>query len=877
MGPDAGKARGQSCPHFVLQQFIGLGLFVITTLLPLIATAQFTGGPPVINSQPKSQLVAAGTDVTFSVGTAPSFTPVRYQWRKAGADLAGATNSTLVISNAALGAAGNYNVVVANAAGAIPSDTATLTVAQASATPPSVSLGASVRLGVNTFSPTLGGYQWGFDGVIIPGATNRTLVLTNVQLANAGTYTVSVTNEVGSVTLSTTLSVDLTFTKIIGVDPVKPVEGNQPFVPHGCAWIDYNDDGYLDLLAWNIGNEVVHVRLFRNNRNGTFAPVPAPALINSFDGHSVATPADFDNDGYVDLLVSPLSPAKLFRNNHDGTFISVGAGQLTSQNQIRPPPNEAEEVGLGGAPVLSAWADYDNDGRVDVLLNTSLYKNNGDGTFTNTTAATFGPTRGTDKAFAARSWGDYDNDGYLDLFVFNWAGNNVNLLYHNNGDGTFKETASVASVNEGAAYSWTCGWGDYDNDGFLDLFVANNDPVRRNFLYHNNQNGTFSRSEAFDAVSPTNQWTYGCAWGDYDNDGFLDLYLSNGNAANNQNLLYHNNGDGTFTGILTGSPVNDADSFGACSWADYNNDGFLDLYVASATGNNRLYRNNTNNNSWVKVKCAGTVSNRAAIGSKVRVNAFYQGASRWQLREITGGDGDGNSQPLLAHFGLGDATNIDTVRIEWPSGIVQEMQNVAVKQRLEVTEPVLAIEPKAQDFVGGADFTFSVATNLTSSTNYQWRFTGTELAGETNAVLIVRSVGASSVGKYTVVVMFPNGDTVESGPAILKPPVAPNITAQPQSQTVAPGGTATFQVIATGSPPLLYQWHLNEAPIDGATNDTLTVTNALFVNAGDYTVEVRNLAGAVTSTNASLSLVGAAKVVVHPKDQIGSSQSQTSR
>src|SRR5207253_8538056 len=104
------------------------------------------------------------------------------------------------------------------------------------------------------------------------------------------------------------------------------------------------------------------------------------------------------NDGYVDLLVSPQSTAKLFKNNHDGTFTPVGAGQLTSQSQILPPPNEAS--------VLSAWADYDNDGWVDVLLNTSLYKNNGDGTFTNTTAATLGPTLGPNKAFADRSWGD---------------------------------------------------------------------------------------------------------------------------------------------------------------------------------------------------------------------------------------------------------------------------------------------------------------------------------------------------------------------------------------------------------------------------------------------------------------------------------------
>src|SRR2546425_35630 len=160
-----------------------------------------------------------------------------------------------------------------------------------------------------------------------------------------------------------------------------------------------------------------------------------------------------------------------------------------------------------------------------------------------------------------------------------------------------------------------------------------------------------------------------------------------------------------------------------------------------------------------------------------------------------------------------------------------------------------SVYPKGRGVLGGVDFTFNVATNSTSSTNYQWRFNGRDLAGETNAVLNVRSVGASSAGKYTVVVTLPNGDTVESTTAILKPAVPPAITAQPQSQTVDPGATATFQVTATGSPPLLYQWRLNDAPLDGATNDTLTVTNVQLLNAGDYTVEVRNLAGSVTSAN----------------------------
>jgi hypothetical protein len=153
------------------------------------------------------------------------------------------------------------------------------------------------------------------------------------------------------------------------------------------------------------------------------------------------------------------------------------------------------------------------------------------------------------------------------------------------------------------------------------------------------------------------------------------------------NLLYHNNGDGTFSKVATGSLVNEySDSFG-CSWADYDNDGFLDLFVAR--GDNRgnfLYHNNGNSNNWITVKPVGTVSNRSAIGAKVKVEALIWGVRQHQLREISGGNGCNGQSALWANFGLGNATNIDLLRIEWPSGIVQTLTNVAPKQILTVVE-----------------------------------------------------------------------------------------------------------------------------------------------------------------------------------------------
>jgi hypothetical protein len=153
------------------------------------------------------------------------------------------------------------------------------------------------------------------------------------------------------------------------------------------------------------------------------------------------------------------------------------------------------------------------------------------------------------------------------------------------------------------------------------------------------------------------------------------------------NFLYHNNGDGTFTKITTGSPANESGHSWGCAWADYDNDGFLDLFAAqNDRRGNYLYRNNGNSNRWLTVKLIGTVSNRAAIGAKVRVKATIGGVSRWQLRQITGGSGWVGYNELRANFGLGDATNIDLVRIEWPSGVVQTITNLSTKQFLTVVE-----------------------------------------------------------------------------------------------------------------------------------------------------------------------------------------------
>jgi enediyne biosynthesis protein E4 len=410
------------------------------------------------------------------------------------------------------------------------------------------------------------------------------------------------------------------------------------------------------------------------------------------------------------------------------------------------------------------WADFDNDGLIDLfVVNFTIlgsgvaagdnyqYHNAGDGTLDRISFGTKSLTNGDSWNVAAA---DFNNDGWIDLFVPQ-GGTQIsqnNLLYANNGGAFTLLTNSTVLTNK--ANGVACAWGDYDNDGFLDLFVSNF-YEQNNFLYHNNGDGTFT-SITNSPATLDGGTSVGCAWGDYDNDGWLDLFVANLGPVNSNtvtsiapenNFLYHNNGDGTFTKITTGSLVNDLGHSTGCAWADYDNDGFLDLFVSNGwtdfSENNFLYRNNGNANNWITFKLVGTLSNRAAIGAKVRVKATIGGNPVWQMREISGGSNYGSQNDMRPSFGLGDATNIDLVQIEWPSGIVQTMTNVAAKQFLRVEEHQVlggVIAPGSTSVLRsvkgvvdlsvtgdtGLRYLFEASTNLV---NWSWLGVRTNLTG----------------------------------------------------------------------------------------------------------------------------------------------------
>src|SRR5439155_8378191 len=207
-------------------------------------------------------------------------------------------------------------------------------------------------------------------------------------------------------------------------------------------------------------------------------------------------------------------------------------------------------------------------------------------------------------------------------------------------------------------------------------------------------------------------------------------------------------------------------------WGDYDNDGFVDLFVSNLNDqNNLLYRNDGNGNNWLTVRCIGQLSNRSAIGTKVRINTIVNGQSQWKMREISGGSGYGSQNAPYAYFGLGSATNVETVRVEWPSGIVQELHGLPVKQFLTLTESDLSVTPASITLNAGETALLSANTTL-SPASVQWLHNGIPLPGATAPSLAITDVHASDAGNYSVRVEYGNPPiTAFAKPASLIGPV----------------------------------------------------------------------------------------------------------
>jgi hypothetical protein len=479
----------------------------------------------------------------------------------------------------------------------------------------------------------------------------------------------------------------------------------------GVAVFDYNNDGLLDIFFTN-GAEIpsleksapeFHNRLFRNNGDGTFTDVTETAGLAGA-GYSMGVAAgDYDNDGFVDLYVAGFNRNQLFHNNGDGTFTDV-TQKAGASGMIR-----------GSKPwsVAAGWIDYNNDGKLDLVvvnyldysLSTAhscrtgdivdycspneyrgtpniLYRNNGDGTFTDVSEQSHLSkyiSKGMGLAFA-----DYDGDGLTDIFISNDS--SPNFLLHNNGDGTFTDVALQAGVAYNENGRTVAGMGvdfrDIDNDGRPDIFhtamYGDSFP-----LYHNLGNGQFE--DVTEMTGMTAMTTRFTAWAagifDFDNDGNKDIFaagsaiLDNSMEVNHKpyplpNWIYRNLGNMRFEDASAQA----GDSFSApaahrgAAFGDLNNDGRVDIVVTVLNGCPQLLMNrSTSHHHWIILKLVGVIDNRDGLGTKVKITT----ANGVQYNEATTAVGYNSSSDKRVYFGLGSATVVDRIDLAWPTGVKQ--------------------------------------------------------------------------------------------------------------------------------------------------------------------------------------------------------------
>ncbi|HUA16839.1 MAG TPA: CRTAC1 family protein [Verrucomicrobiae bacterium] len=493
----------------------------------------------------------------------------------------------------------------------------------------------------------------------------------------------------------------------------------------GCGWIDYDQNGLLDLYLVNgaatrvyTPHQPLRSALYRNNGDGTFTDVTTKAGVGAegLFGMGVAV-GDYDNDGSPDLLVLGYGRCILYHNNGDGTFTDVTA--------------RAGVANSGMWASSAAWFDYDNDGRLDLVIANyvdwspernfycgdrgpgmrsychpddfhgqppTLYHNNGDGTFTDVSKPSGVGLKGSNGLGVVTF--DYDDDGWQDIFISN--DHMPNYLFHNNRDGTFREVGYLAGVSVSADGQFEAGMGtdaaDTTGDGRMDLIVAHLD-MQLARVYRNLGDGTFDdatfRSKLSYATFHIS--TFGARFMDYDNDGWRDLFMANGHVLDNieryhadttyaePKLMFRNTGHGIFENVSDrlGPDFQSPRVSRGAAIADFDNDGDLDILVNNCGQAAQLLRNDGGNaNHWLEIFLIGAKSNRDGVGARVKIMAGD--LALYDQRK--GGMSYQSAQDPRLHFGLGALTKIDAIEIRWPSGSLTKLAGIRADQIIAIKE-----------------------------------------------------------------------------------------------------------------------------------------------------------------------------------------------
>jgi hypothetical protein len=496
----------------------------------------------------------------------------------------------------------------------------------------------------------------------------------------------------------------------------------------GCAFFDYDNDGWMDVFLLS-GTKVEGAppgatnRLYKNNRDGTFADVTDKAGLRNAGWASGVCVGDYNNDGFEDLFITYFGQNQLYRNNGDGTFTDVTkeAGLV----------NESPRWGAG-----CTFVDYNRDGNLDLFVSNylqfdfkhvpkpgansncnwkgvpvecgprglppgyhSLYRNNGDGTFTDVSKqAGISELRESYGMTAVAA--DFNEDGWPDIYVA--CDSTPSLLLMNTGKGTFSEEGvlrGVALSEDGMEQAGMgLGVGDYDLDGHLDIFKTHF-AEDTNGLYHNDGKGNFEDvTRAAKIGVETHYICWGAGMVDLDNDGLPDLFMTTGSVYpqlektlpqfpnKGPRVVFRNLGNGTFEELTTeaGPGVAATHCSRGCAFGDFDNDGDVDILIVNLNEPPSLLRNDSRgNHHWLKVKLIGTKSNRSAIGARVVVRY----GTKKQAQAVLSQSSFYSSNDPRLHFGLGAETTAD-IEIRWPSGLQEKLKGISADQLLVVKEGV---------------------------------------------------------------------------------------------------------------------------------------------------------------------------------------------